>query len=290
MHLCFAAAAEGVGDDEEDGELIMEPEPGVVAGGDLESTEPSGPISRALALQLQTESSVLGTSDGGGKSDITPLVRKGGRWAYCIGLVGKPSAGKSTFFNAVAGSELAKVGATPFTTIDPNVHQAIINVEGPTVNGVTKVHCPVPVTVKDVAGLVPGACDGLGKGNRFLNDLCDADVLVHIIDASGKTDERGNANEVGGHEIVHDVTCAFALNLFLCNLSHLRVQFGHSCLHGTRLLLLHLTVGAVLHALQGYTTSFSGGSTTIFLINKLAGSANQSICTICSRDIRRSTG
>ena len=61
--------------------------------------------------------------------------------------------------------------------------------------------CPVPVTVKDVAGLVPGACDGLGKGNRFLNDLCDADVLVHIVDASGKTDERGNANEVGGHDV-----------------------------------------------------------------------------------------
>lgn len=188
--------------------------------------QPSRSISRALALQLQTESTVLGTSGDGGKTEVAPLMRKGGRWAYCIGLVGKPSAGKSTFFNAVAGSELAKVGATPFTTIDPNVHQAIINVEGPTVKGATSVRCPVPVTVKDVAGLVPGACDGLGKGNRFLNDLCDADVLVHIIDASGKTDERGNANEVGGHEIVHDVTCAcFANVVFVlcqyCGLSSL---------------------------------------------------------------------
>lgn len=150
---------------------------------------------------------MLSASDGGGKLEAAPLIRKGGRWAYCIGLVGKPSAGKSTFFNAVAGSELAKVGATPFTTIDPNVHQAMINIAGPAVKGVGTVRCPVPVIIKDVAGLVPGACDGLGKGNRFLNDLCDADVLVHIIDASGKTDERGNANEVGGHEIVHDVAC-----------------------------------------------------------------------------------
>jgi hypothetical protein len=47
---------------------------------------------------------------------------------------------------------------------------------------------------------------GLGKGNRFLNDLCDADVLVHIVDASGKTDERGNANDLGGHDVVHDVS------------------------------------------------------------------------------------
>lgn len=184
---------------------MQEPEP---AAGTNESDSPSGMISRALALQLQTESNVLGTCNNGVKSETATPVRKGGRWAYCIGLVGKPSAGKSTFFNAVAGSELAKVGATPFTTIDPNVHQATINVEGPFVNGAKKVRCPVPVTIKDVAGLVPGACDGLGKGNRFLNDLCDADVLVHIIDASGKTDERGNANEVGGHEIVHDVACA----------------------------------------------------------------------------------
>ena len=238
-------AAEGLGEDEEDGE-IDEPEPAVDGEGEEEEEE-TGPISRALALQLQTEAAVLGAgadSEGGSEGGIAPLSRKGGRWAWCIGLVGKPSAGKSTFFNAVAGSELAKVrsghffliililkaiicqdrlgtnatktqksqpfcwqvGATPFTTIDPNVHQATINVEGPVLEpGGCVVRCPVPVTVKDVAGLVPGACDGLGKGNRFLNDLCDADVLVHIIDASGKTDERGNANEVGGHEIVHDV-------------------------------------------------------------------------------------
>lgn len=45
--------------------------------------------------------------------------------------------------------------------------------------------------VKDVAGLVPGACDGRGKGNKFLNDLLDADVLIHVIDVSGETDENG---------------------------------------------------------------------------------------------------
>ena len=107
---------------------------------------------------------MLCAGDDSGKSEATPLVRKGGRWAYCIGLVGKPSAGKSTFFNAVAGSELAKVGATPFTTIDPNVHQAIINIDGPVVKGGGTVQCPVPVTIKDVAGLVPGAYKGRGKG------------------------------------------------------------------------------------------------------------------------------
>ena len=45
--------------------------------------------------------------------------------------------------------------------------------------------------LKDVAGLVPGACEGRGKGNKFLNDLLDADVLIHVIDVSGETDENG---------------------------------------------------------------------------------------------------
>ena len=45
--------------------------------------------------------------------------------------------------------------------------------------------------LKDVAGLVPGACEGRGRGNKFLNDLLDADVLIHVIDMSGKTDENG---------------------------------------------------------------------------------------------------
>lgn len=53
----------------------------------------------------------------------------------------------------------------------------------------------IPVLLKDVAGLVPGACDGRGRGNRFLNDLLDADVLIHVTDASGLTNENGEAAE-----------------------------------------------------------------------------------------------
>ena len=49
----------------------------------------------------------------------------------------------------------------------------------------------MPVLIKDVAGLVPGAWEGKGRGNRFLNDLLDADVLMHIVDVSGKTNEKG---------------------------------------------------------------------------------------------------
>jgi hypothetical protein len=52
--------------------------------------------------------------------------------------------------------------------------------------------------LKDVAGLVPGAYQGRGRGNKFLNDLTDADVLIHVVDASGTADTEGN--DVGNED------------------------------------------------------------------------------------------
>mmetsp|Transcript_63 Transcript_63/g.145 ORF Transcript_63/g.145 Transcript_63/m.145 type:complete len:1037 (+) Transcript_63:258-3368(+) len=173
-------------------------------------------------------------------SDETVLGGKGGTWHYTVGLVGKPSAGKSTFFNAATafarqrgegGGEMrcevengnegcgiilggASMAPHPFTTIDPNIGYCLV----PAPSGA----CPedeeggratligsgldlgsshgrdskgrrlIPVCLKDVAGLVPGAYQGRGRGNKFLDDLTDADVLVHIVDASGSSDSEGN--------------------------------------------------------------------------------------------------
>ena len=61
----------------------------------------------------------------------------------------------------------------------------------------------IPVKLLDVAGLVPGASQGQGLGNKFLNDLCGADVLIHIIDVSGTTNEKGEATV--GFDPVNDV-------------------------------------------------------------------------------------
>ena len=124
---------------------------------------------------------------------------------------GKPSAGKSTFFNAATHMHSAKVGAHPFTTIDPNIGQGYYTIPCPC--KMLEKRCDaayghaaddrryIPVLLKDVAGLVPGACDGRGRGNRFLNDLLDADVLIHVVDASGETDENGKATS-GNFRIV----------------------------------------------------------------------------------------
>ena len=51
-----------------------------------------------------------------------------------------------------------------------------------------------------MAGLVPGAYQGKGKGNQFLSDLCTADALVHVVDASGLTDRGGNLTDLAFDE------------------------------------------------------------------------------------------
>ncbi|CAK4208271.1 unnamed protein product [Aphanomyces euteiches] len=121
-----------------------------------------------------------------------------------IGCVGKPSAGKSTFFNAVTDGK-AKVGNFPFTTIEPNEGITYYMTDCPCKSrGKSDVCKPrygqcangtrhIPVKLLDVAGLIPGASEGAGLGNKFLDDLRHAHVLMHVIDVSGTTNEKGEA-------------------------------------------------------------------------------------------------
>ncbi len=121
-----------------------------------------------------------------------------------VGLVGKPNAGKSTFFTAVTSAS-AQIGDYPFTTIEKNVGIAYVRKTCPSkelevepnpnnslsINGIRY----IPVEVIDVAGLVPGAHKGKGMGNKFLDDLRQADVLIQVVDSSGNTDLEGNSTE-----------------------------------------------------------------------------------------------
>ena len=121
-----------------------------------------------------------------------------------IGLVGKPSVGKSTFFKAATLAEV-EIASYPFTTIKPNhgvgyVKVDCIDKEFNTTCNPKKGFCLnhnrfVPVEMMDVAGLVPGASEGKGLGNQFLDDLRQADVFIHIVDVSGTTDAEGKPTE-----------------------------------------------------------------------------------------------
>ncbi len=136
----------------------------------------------------------------------------GGEILAIIGLVGKPNVGKSTMFNALT-EKPAEIGNYPFTTIHPNKGIGYVTSECPCkelgvkcnprnskcIDGIRY----IPVEVIDVAGLVPGAHEGRGMGNKFLDDLRQADAFILVVDASGKTDAEGNPTE--DYDPVEDV-------------------------------------------------------------------------------------
>ena len=152
-----------------------------------------------------------------------------------IGLVGKPNVGKSTAFSALTQVPV-DIANYPFTTIDPNVGVTWIPLPDrcacsklrklressgrlhatteddprggsiclPNSGSCSGFNRLVPITLVDVAGLVPGAHEGRGRGNQFLSDLSRCDALIQVIDISGSTDLEGNPVGSGGSEPIEE--------------------------------------------------------------------------------------
>lgn len=132
-----------------------------------------------------------------------------------VGIIGKTNVGKSTFFSAATLVQV-KIENRPFVTIEPNVGIGYVRTKcvHPSFN---LVKCApqnsiclsgfryIPIKLMDVAGLVKDAHKGRGLGNQFLDDLRQADVLLHVVDASGSTDEGGNYVGVGKHDPLQDI-------------------------------------------------------------------------------------
>ena len=129
-----------------------------------------------------------------------------------IALAGKPNAGKSTFYTAATRADV-DVANYPFTTIDANRGVTHARTECPCLTrdercGNDNCHDGkryVPIELLDVAGLVPGAHEGKGLGNQFLDELTNADAIVNVVDASGGTNAEGEPVETGSHDPIEDI-------------------------------------------------------------------------------------
>ncbi len=133
-----------------------------------------------------------------------------------IGIVGKPSVGKSTFFKAATLAEV-DIANYPFTTIKANHAVGFVKIPdvaqekqfgkiaNPRMGYVQGAYRFVPIDLVDVAGLVPNAHKGEGMGGQFLNDLNQADALIHVIDASGSVNAKGEAVPQGSYDPAKDI-------------------------------------------------------------------------------------
>lgn len=112
-------------------------------------------------------------------------------WNLSVGIVGLPNVGKSTLFNALLKRQTAFVANYPFATIEPNI--GVVPVPDARLlklaeitreeNKMDKLPPIIPATVKfvDIAGLVKGAAEGQGLGNKFLSHIREVNIICHVV-------------------------------------------------------------------------------------------------------------
>jgi ribosome-binding ATPase YchF (GTP1/OBG family) len=131
-----------------------------------------------------------------------------------LGLIGKTNTGKTTFFSS-ATLQVAEISNYPFTTKAPNVgvanavtpcvHKELNVKDNPRNSSCIDGWRAIPIELIDLPGLIKGASMGKGLGNQFLSVAAQADVLLHIVDASGSVDAQGRITEPGEGNPLADI-------------------------------------------------------------------------------------
>ena len=136
--------------------------------------------------------------------------------ALTIGIVGLPNVGKSTLFNALTKND-ALAANYPFATIEPNV--GVVNLPDPRLDTLAELFgseriLPAPVSFLDIAGIVKGASEGEGLGNKFLANIREADAIAQVVrgfsdpdvvHVAGKVDAAGDMETINTELILADL-------------------------------------------------------------------------------------
>ena len=134
---------------------------------------------------------------------------KEGQMSLAVGIVGLPNVGKSTTFNALTRAQNAQSANYPFCTIEPN--KALVNVPDDRLYELAKIAKPQRILHSviefvDIAGLVRGASKGEGLGNKFLSNIRECEMILHIVrcfEDGNITHTEGGVNPVRDIEIIN---------------------------------------------------------------------------------------